>query len=64
LIPLVRPSMYGVPTSPQVWCDRAQEIRRTAETRPEEGERATILDLRPACEHAEAAVLKGPRHHL
>jgi hypothetical protein len=56
LIPLVRPSMYGVPTSPQVWCDRAQEIRRTAETRPDEGDRATILDLRAACEHAEAAV--------
>jgi Zinc knuckle len=44
---------------PHAWCDRVQEIRRAADTRPDEGERATIPDLRAACERAEAAVRKA-----
>jgi hypothetical protein len=58
-IPSVQRSMYSVPTSPHAWCDRVQEIRCAADTRPDEGERATILDLRAACERAEAAVRKA-----
>jgi hypothetical protein len=45
LIPSVQPSMYGVPSSPQAWCDCVWEIRCAAKTRPDEGERATIPDL-------------------